>query len=164
MNLIGRVSADSLLEGRTVFPRAPRSGLEWVDVVRRGISSQALHAMLRSIGLTQAELAQALDIPKRTLARRKREGVLSREESAKLLRLARLVARAAEIFEALDPALAWLKTPIAALEGATALSLVDTDLRARFACESVISHAAGRSRSTKSNGSGSGSGSDSSLG
>jgi len=130
MNLNGRVSADSLLGGRTVFPRVPRSGLEWVDVVRHGISSQALDAMLRSIGLSQAELAQALDIPERTLARRKREGVLSREESAKLLRLARVVARAAEVFEDLDPALAWLKTPIGALEGATPLSLVDTDIGA----------------------------------
>lgn len=130
MNQTGRVSADSLLGGRTVFPHAPRSGLEWVDVVRHGISSQALDAMLRSIGLSQAELAQALDIPERTLARRKREGVLSREESAKLLRLARVVARAAEVFEDLDPALAWLKTPIAALEGATPLSLVDTDIGA----------------------------------
>jgi putative toxin-antitoxin system antitoxin component (TIGR02293 family) len=95
-----------------------------VDVVRQGISSQALDAMLTSIGLSQAELAQALDIPERTLARRKREGVLNREESAKLLRLARVVARTVEVFEGLDPALAWLKTPIAALEGATPLSRI----------------------------------------
>jgi putative toxin-antitoxin system antitoxin component (TIGR02293 family) len=101
-----------------------------VDVVRHGISSQALDAMLRSIGLSQAEMAQALDIPERTLARRKREGVLSREESAKLLRLARVVARAAEVFEGLDPALAWLKTATSALDGATPLSLVDTDIGA----------------------------------
>ena len=52
--------------------------------------------MLKVIDLSQAELAQALDIPERTLARRKREGVLSREESEKLLRLARTVARAAD--------------------------------------------------------------------
>lgn len=55
---------------------------------------------------------------------------MSREEAAKLLRLARVVARAAKVFDALDPALAWLKTPIAALEGATPLSLVDTDIGA----------------------------------
>ncbi|MGA7815620.1 type II RES/Xre toxin-antitoxin system antitoxin [Caballeronia sp.] len=124
------VSADALLGGRAVFARAPRSGLEWVDVVRHGISSRALDSMLKSIGLSQAELAQALDIPERTLARRKREGVLSREESAKLLRLARVVARAAEVFEGLDAALNWLKTQIDALEGATPLSLVDTDIGA----------------------------------
>lgn len=74
MNVIEKVSADSLLGGRSVFPRSPRSGLEWVEVVRQGISSRALEAMHKSIGLSQAELAQALDIPERTLARRKQEG------------------------------------------------------------------------------------------
>ncbi|WP_178392247.1 antitoxin Xre-like helix-turn-helix domain-containing protein [Burkholderia sp. SRS-W-2-2016] len=128
MNVIEKISADSLLGGRSVLPHPPRSGLEWVDVVRHGISSQALDAMLKSIGLSQAELAQALDIPERTLARRKREGVLSREESAKLLRLARVVARAAEVFEDLGTALAWLKTPVGALADATPLSLIDTDI------------------------------------
>jgi putative toxin-antitoxin system antitoxin component (TIGR02293 family) len=64
------------------------------------------------------------------LARRKREGVLSRDESAKLLRLARMVARAAEVFEGLAAALNWLKTPIDAMEGVTPLSLVDTDIGA----------------------------------
>jgi putative toxin-antitoxin system antitoxin component (TIGR02293 family) len=130
MSVVEAVSADALLGGRAVFTRAPRSGLEWVDVVRRGISSRALDSMLKSIGLSQTELAQALDIPERTLARRKREGVLSRDESAKLLRLARTVARAAEVFEGLASALSWLKTPIDALDGVTPLSLLDTDIGA----------------------------------
>ncbi|OXC71746.1 type II RES/Xre toxin-antitoxin system antitoxin [Caballeronia sordidicola] len=130
MSAIETVSADALLGGRAVFARAPRSSLEWVDVVRHGISARALDPMLKSIGLSQTELAKALDIPERTLARRKREGVLSSEESAKLLRLARTVARAAEVFEGLDAALNWLKTPIEALEGATPLSLIDTDIGA----------------------------------
>lgn len=97
-------------------------------MVRHGISSLALDALLKSVGLSQAELAHALDIPERTLGRRKREGVLNREESAKLIGLARVVARAAEVFDDLDPALAWLKAPLAALGGATPLSLADTNI------------------------------------
>lgn len=130
MTVTNKVSADSLLGGRSVFRRAPRSGLEWVDIVRHGISSQALDSMLKSIAISQSELAQALDIPERTLARRKREGVFSREESAKLLRLARVAARAAEVFEDLDLAIRWLKMPAAALGDATPLSLLDTDIGA----------------------------------
>ncbi|MEZ2354269.1 antitoxin Xre-like helix-turn-helix domain-containing protein [Caballeronia sp. RCC_10] len=124
------ISADSLLGGRSVLPYAPRSGLDWVEIVRHGISSQALDSMLRSIDLSQSELAQALDIPERTLARRKREGAFSREESAKLLRLARIAARAAEVFDDLDLAIGWLKAPAAALGDATPLSLLDTDVGA----------------------------------
>jgi len=130
MTVIGKISADSLLGGRSGLRRAPRSGLEWVDIVRHGISSQALDSMLKSIAISQSELAQALDIPERTLARRKREGVFSREEWAKLLRLARVAARAAEVFEDLDLAIGWLKVPAAALGDATPLSLLDTDVGA----------------------------------
>ena len=130
MTIIDRISADSLLGGGSVLRRAPRSGLEWVDIVRHGISSQALDSMLKSLAISQSELAQALDIPERTLARRKREGVFSREESAKLLRLARVAARAAEVFEDLDLAIGWLKAPAAALGDATPLSLLDTDVGA----------------------------------
>jgi hypothetical protein len=37
VNVIGKVSADSLLGGRSVFPRSPRSGLEWVAGCCEGI-------------------------------------------------------------------------------------------------------------------------------
>jgi putative toxin-antitoxin system antitoxin component (TIGR02293 family) len=80
------------------------------------------------------ELAAALAIPDRTLARRKREGRFNSEETAKLVRLARVIARAEETFEDLDAARDWLKSANAALAGATPLSLLDTDIGA----ESVL--------------------------
>ena len=55
---------------------------------------------------------------------------LNSEESSKLLRLARVVSRASEVFD--DPAAAvdWLKSPNAALRGNAPLSLLDTDIGA----------------------------------
>ncbi len=61
-------------------------------------------------------------------------GVLSSEESAKLLRLARTVGRANEVFEVPETALDWLKSPNSALAGKTPISLLDTDIGA----ESVL--------------------------
>ncbi len=58
--------------------------------------------LTRSTRLTQSELAAAVGIPERTLARRKREGKLSSAESSRLLRLARVVARGEEAFDDLD--------------------------------------------------------------
>ena len=52
--------------------------------------------------------------------------MLPTEESAKLLRFARVVERAEEVFQAAEPALAWLKADNAALGGITPLSLLDT--------------------------------------
>jgi len=84
--------------------------------------------------MSQAELSAALGIPERTLSRRKREGKLNSEESAKLIRLARVIERAEEVFEDFDSAIDWLKSANASLAAATPLSLLDTDIGA----ESVL--------------------------
>jgi putative toxin-antitoxin system antitoxin component (TIGR02293 family) len=127
-------SVEALLGGRVVLRTRPHSDLDWIEVIRNGISATAIEALLKAMQLSQSEFARALDIPERTLARRKREGVLNSEESAKVLRVARVVGRAGEVFEDPDAALDWLKSPNAALSRATPLSLLDTDIGA----ESVL--------------------------
>ena len=124
------LSAVSVLGGKSVLRKLPGSALEWIALVRQGISAKAVDAAVRVMEMGQAELARALDIPERTLARRKKEGILSRDESGKLVRLARVVERAAEVFEDGPAALDWLKNPNASLGGASPLSLLDTDLGA----------------------------------
>ena len=86
--------------------------------------------MARSADLSKAEVAIAIGIPERTLARRKQEGRLHAEESSRLLRLARVISRAEQVFEDADAAMDWLSSANATLEGATPLSLLDTDLGA----------------------------------
>ena len=121
-------SIDALLGGRKVLRSQPGTALEWVRLIRNGISAAAVDALARALKLTQSELASALAIPERTLARRKKEGTLNSEESAKIVRLARVLERAEAVFEDRDAALDWLKSPNAALAGATPLSLIDTDI------------------------------------
>ena len=121
------ISAATVLGGEPVLHAQPRSALDWISLVRQGISAGAVDAAVRVVGIGQAELARALDIPERTLARRKKEGILSRDESGKLVRLARVVERAAEVFEGEHAALDWLKAPNAALGGVSPISLLDTD-------------------------------------
>jgi putative toxin-antitoxin system antitoxin component (TIGR02293 family) len=122
------LTVESLLGGRGVLHAKPRSALDWVSIVRKGISSTAVDALTKALRVTQSELAVALGIPERTLARRKKEGTLSSEESSKLVRLARVVERAKEVFGDLETALNWLKSANAALAGAVPLSLMDTDI------------------------------------
>ena len=127
-------SIETLLGGRAVLRGKPHSTLDWVEMIRQGLPAAALGPLLKAIQLSQSDLARALGIPERTLARRKREGVLSSEESAKLLRLARVVGRATEVFENAQAAVNWLKASNMSLEGKTPLSLLDTDIGA----ESVL--------------------------
>ncbi len=124
------LSALRLLGGEGLLQAQPRGGMDWIALVRRGLPSASVDALVRQTRITQAELAQALAIPERTLARRKREGLLSAEESAKMVRFARTVERAEAVFEDVESALAWLQSPNAALGGNTPLSLLDTDLGA----------------------------------
>ena len=114
--------------GESVLPGRPRAVLEWIAVVRKGISANGIDAAVRVMGIGQSEWARALDIPERTLGRRKKEGVLSRDESGKLVRLAQVIERAVEVFEDERAALNWLKNPNAALGGTSPLSLLDTEL------------------------------------
>lgn len=120
-----------------MLQRSPRSPLDWVSVIRRGISAAAVESLVKALSISQAELSSALGIPERTLARRKREGALSSEESAKLVRLARVVQRAEEVFENLDTAVDWLKSKNASLSAQTPLSLVDTEIGAELVLDTL---------------------------
>jgi putative toxin-antitoxin system antitoxin component (TIGR02293 family) len=128
------VAIENLLGGKAVLRTRPHSTLDWIELIRQGLPAAAVDSVLKVIQLSQSDLARALGIPERTLARRKREGILNSEESAKLLRLARVVGRANEVFEASEAAIHWLKAPNTALGRKTPLSLLDTDIGA----ESVL--------------------------
>jgi len=124
------VTLEGLLGGASVLKSRPRSSLDWIMVIRRGLPAAALESLTGHLGLAQAELAAVLGIPERTLARRKKEGTLNPEESAKLVRLARVVRRAAEVLEDRGAALQWLKRPNRALAGEVPLRLLDTEIGA----------------------------------
>ncbi len=130
-------AVDDLLGGQRGLAAAPRSMLDWVAVIRRGIPSSAVDALTKLTHLSQSELAAAVGIPERTLARRKREGKLNSEESSRLIRLARVVARGEQVFEDLDAAVDWLKSANASLGGATPLSLLDTDIGAESVMDTL---------------------------
>lgn len=124
------VSAVSLLGGKDVLRAQPRVVMDWIPLVRQGLPSASVDSVVRMTGITQSELARTLAIPERTLARHKREGALSPEESAKFVRFARVVERAVSVFKDTDNALDWLQSPNTALGSVTPLSLLDTDIGA----------------------------------
>lgn len=130
-------AVENLLGGHGVLRAGRHSTVDWINVIRRGLPAAAIEALTKAVKVSNVELARALGIPERTLARRKREGTLSSEESAKLLRLARAVGRANEVFEDTEAALHWLKSPNSALSGATPLSLLDTEIGAESVMDTL---------------------------
>lgn len=110
--------------------RSPSTPGEWLRILRAGLPSRGLEALLASLDISRAELCAALNIPERTLARRLGEGRLAPEESEKVLRLGRVWERANVVFPDEVAARSWMKSPNPALGRETPLSLLDADVGA----------------------------------
>ena len=100
------------------------------DRVRDGLPYPALDAVAKRFDIPIRELTAVLDLPERTMARRKREGRLRAGESDRLFRVARVAALAEEILGDKTKAARWLRRPNRVLGGKTPLQALDTDLGA----------------------------------
>ncbi len=100
------------------------------DRVRAGLPYATLDAFASRFNIPLRELTTVLDLPERTLARRRREGRLRADESDRLFRVGRVAALAEEILGETAKAARWLRRPNRALGGKTPLETLDTDLGA----------------------------------
>jgi len=100
--------------------------------IMRGFPFRTLERFQRNTSLPLDRITELVDIPRRTLTRRKGEGRLLPEESDRLLSASRLFGLALTLFEG-DPAAAadWLNRPQPGLGGAVPLDLAKTGLGAR---------------------------------
>jgi putative toxin-antitoxin system antitoxin component (TIGR02293 family) len=102
-----------------------------IDVVRTGLPIKELDELQEKLNVPMEKLASKLGISKATLHRRKREGRLGPEESDRVLRFARLLGKAVEVFESEQNARAWLSSPQVGLGGEVPLDYAETELGAR---------------------------------
>jgi putative toxin-antitoxin system antitoxin component (TIGR02293 family) len=105
--------------------------LDLIAAVRRGLPFTVFTTLQKSLDVSATVLAQLIGIPVRTLQRRRREGRFKPDESDNLIRIARVLSRILDFFEDKAEALYWLKTPASALDDATPLSLLDTEVGAQ---------------------------------
>lgn len=108
-----------------------KGAAEVVPVIREGLPVASFYHVQECLGVTIEELAGAIGIPSRTLARRKQEGRLQKYESERLYRVSRLFEKAAAVFEGEQPARDWFHAPQKALGGRTPLEFADTEPGAR---------------------------------
>lgn len=112
-------------------------GLDYFDLpnilkaVEKGFPWKTFERFVRNMGLPPEQVADVLDIPRRTLARRKVEGRLKADESDRLLRLARVFGRAIDLFHGnREAAVLWLTDINIALGGVAPLDFARTHLGA----------------------------------
>jgi putative toxin-antitoxin system antitoxin component (TIGR02293 family) len=105
--------------------------LKIYDRVRAGLSFSALERFQKNTSLESGDLSALVQLPARTLARRKAAGRLEPEESDRLLRASRVFGRALELFEGdAEAAREWLLDKQPLLGGAVPLALATTDVGA----------------------------------
>ncbi|MEJ2283194.1 MAG: DUF2384 domain-containing protein [Desulfobacterales bacterium] len=99
--------------------------------VKKGLPVSAFEKLRKKLGVSDNFLSQIVNIPRRTLTRRKQQGRLNADESEKVLRIARLYDRALEVFEDQQAAENWLKEPARGLGEAIPLKYARTELGAQ---------------------------------
>lgn len=116
--------------GSALYPLLVREGA--VAAVRRGLPFSILDEVAAMAGVGRLALARIIDVPSTTLARRRKAGTLTTEESDRLLRVARLVARAHEMMLGdEDAARRWLRDRHELLEGESPLERASTEVGGR---------------------------------
>jgi putative toxin-antitoxin system antitoxin component (TIGR02293 family) len=98
---------------------------------RSGLPYASLDAVSAAYAIAPGDLGKILDLPPRTLARRKKERRLHADESDRLLRLGRVAALAEEVLGSREKATLWLHASNAALGQEPPLRRLDSDLGAR---------------------------------
>jgi putative toxin-antitoxin system antitoxin component (TIGR02293 family) len=120
---VPEVLGGDVLLGRSLA----RSGA-MAELVREGLPVKALLLLAERLHLRQAEIAEKIGIPLRTLTRRQTSNSrLTPAESDRTVRLAQVYATAVETLGDGEKAASWLKTPNRALRGGCPLDQLDTD-------------------------------------
>lgn len=114
-----------------------RSDEDLAALVEKRLPATAIKSLVRG-GLLDAEVYQLI-VPRRTLAHRmaKRQP-LSKEESDKAVRVARITTMAERTFGDPEKAWRWLRKPKHRFDGRTPIEMLETEAGARLVEEMII--------------------------
>jgi putative toxin-antitoxin system antitoxin component (TIGR02293 family) len=103
-----------------------------VRQIQAGLPYATLNKFRRAYGLPMDAVAALVQIPQRTLNRRRAEGRLRPDESDRLVRVSRVFNKAAQLFEGNgDAAIRWLSTAQPALGQQVPLDFMQTEVGSR---------------------------------
>ena len=132
-------SAEALVHFLGVGPKEHKRGAAAVrteatlidlhSLIHARLPYSAFERIARALNLPDESTAKVLGIPTRTLWRRKEQNQLEQYESERVMRLARVFLRAADVLGTPEKASTWLARENRALDR-TPLSLMDTDVGA----------------------------------
>lgn len=114
-----------------VFPELATDTSDLIRSIKEGLPPERVDALKELLDVPASHLTDLLSIAPSTLSRRRAGGQLDRDESERTVRLARLLAQAADVMGSLEAARRWLKEPQIALGDTAPLAYADTEPGAR---------------------------------
>jgi putative toxin-antitoxin system antitoxin component (TIGR02293 family) len=136
--IVGRLPAIPLLKRLEEILDAERlrSERDLVRLIEEGLSTKVVQR-LRTLGLTDEEIYQGV-LPRRTLTHRMaRREPLNREESDRVVRIARIVAFGERIFGERERFWRWFRAPKRQFDGRSPLAMLATEAGARLVEEDL---------------------------
>jgi putative toxin-antitoxin system antitoxin component (TIGR02293 family) len=109
----------------------PKSDFDLAEIVENGLPTDSL-SHLKEKGLTFSEISEIVISPRTLKHRRARGEHFSHEETDRLVRVARIIALAENVFGNLTKALLWLRSPDDRIGDRKPLSLLHTDAGGRL--------------------------------
>lgn len=129
------MSATIPLAGSEASDDFPELGAEeptgLVSAVREGIPAARFDALKELLGVSTEQVTDVVGISPSTLSRRRKRGRFDKDESERILRIARIALRATEVLGGPKSARKWLTEPARALGGEKPLEFADTEPGAR---------------------------------
>jgi putative toxin-antitoxin system antitoxin component (TIGR02293 family) len=110
---------------------APRSDFDLARITEEGISTDSLSA-LKDRGLTFSEISEIIISPRTLKHRKARREPLSHEETDRVVRVARILSLAEDVFASREKALMWLRMTDERLENRTPLKMLTTESGGRL--------------------------------
>ncbi len=102
-----------------------------ISRIKKGLPFNMFAQLCNDLGVPEKELCRIFKISPSTLARRKKSGQLSFEESERVFRISRLYDRALGVFKDPEQSSNWFKEPSWALGNVPPLEYADTELGAK---------------------------------
>ena len=109
----------------------PQSSVKLIAKIKEGLPVKAFNRLCKNLDISEKALAKTLNIAISTLARRKKSGRMTFEESERIYRIARIYDRAVEVFGDKNMGRKWLKDPAWALGDRPPLIFAETELGAQ---------------------------------
>ena len=109
----------------------PKSDFELARLTEEGLSLDSI-VSLKDHGLTFTEISDIIISPRTLKHRKSRRELLSNEETDRVVRVARLLSMAEEIFGSRKKALAWLRAKDDRLDNRSPLQMLSTESGGRL--------------------------------